>query len=90
MLQIECMNRSLKVVSIPALVEQAGKNTLENCLMTILLALAMVSSEETVRENSLHSTHSTKCYLSKSMNGLQTITTVVTLFQFGFLTSQCT
>ena len=50
MLQIECMNRSLKVVSIPALVEQAGKNTLENCLMTILLALAMVSSEETVRE----------------------------------------
>lgn len=39
------MNRSLKVVSTPALAEQAGKSTVENCMMTILLAMSMVSGQ---------------------------------------------
>ncbi|XP_060553030.1 anaphase-promoting complex subunit 1-like [Ruditapes philippinarum] len=39
---VECMNRSLKVISTPPLVEQAGKSTVENSMMTILLSMAMV------------------------------------------------
>ncbi|XP_053374220.1 anaphase-promoting complex subunit 1-like [Mercenaria mercenaria] len=39
---VECMNRSLKIISTPPLVEQAGKSTVENCMMTILMSMAMV------------------------------------------------
>ncbi|XP_052768449.1 anaphase-promoting complex subunit 1-like isoform X2 [Mya arenaria] len=38
----ECMDRSLKVISTPHLIEQAGKTTVENCMMTILVSMAMV------------------------------------------------
>ncbi|XP_060071238.1 anaphase-promoting complex subunit 1-like isoform X2 [Ylistrum balloti] len=40
----ECMRMSLEIVSCPSHVEQAGKITVENTMMSILLALAMVMS----------------------------------------------
>ncbi|KAL3875250.1 hypothetical protein ACJMK2_038174 [Sinanodonta woodiana] len=39
---MECMKRFLKIIASPPLVEQAGKSTVESCVLNILLAMAMV------------------------------------------------
>ncbi|KAK3580765.1 hypothetical protein CHS0354_023054 [Potamilus streckersoni] len=39
---MDCMKRSLRIISTPCLVEQAGKSTVEACMINILLAMAMV------------------------------------------------
>ncbi|XP_052275462.1 anaphase-promoting complex subunit 1-like isoform X2 [Dreissena polymorpha] len=39
---LQCMAQSLKVATVPHLTEQAGKVTVENCMITILVAMAMV------------------------------------------------
>jgi len=37
-----CMDKSITVITTPHLIEQAGKTTVENCMMTVLLSMAMV------------------------------------------------
>lgn len=41
---MECMKVSQQIMGCPGYVEQAGKSTVENCMMTVLLSLAMVNS----------------------------------------------
>jgi len=45
LLQFETIKSILKLMSKPALVEQAGKMAVENCVIVIVLSLAAVSTQ---------------------------------------------
>jgi hypothetical protein len=43
-LQLEYSKKFIKHLTLPAMVEQAGKSAIENCMVVVVLALAMVGT----------------------------------------------
>lgn len=52
--QVECVQRTMIIISTPSMCEQAGKNIMENCLSVVVTALSMVSHNNNNQESGLN------------------------------------